>query len=344
MHIEVAVAGAGFGAWSCPQEYETRVSEARCWADLPRAALDVAPTTTLGDVLNQAAAELGVAAHRWEPEGRPVEAWAIRPVSEAVSEVAFYDDAEADEGLHRKFITAPVLNSEGQVVWGTRVTDSTMGSLIEAAHHGLIKGDPRKIYLFPSDPAGDFANLAWEQIAVALLAVETILARIGGVADGVSALTSVWQAGCRVIVGLREKLKKRGGTIGDVQEVADTREIWDAETFAKFIGCSASEAETLFPLLGLSQDTDGQWIRRPGDSQSRAHLMLVTALYAAAYGLAWSDPNDSALSGAFSDVLALRDSGQLVTHTTIFEIIQKRLQQIPIQELDEFTSEWQPPA
>jgi hypothetical protein len=346
MHVEVAIAGAGFGAWSCPKDIESRVSEASSWVDLPRVTLDVDPKATLGDVLNQAAAKLGVVAHHWEPEGRPVEEWAIRPVSEAVHEVAFFDAdaADADEGSRRRFITAPVLNTEGQVVWGTRVTDAQMDSLVEAARHGLIKGKPYKVYLFPSDPAGAFDHLEWEQIGVALLAVESILARIGGVADGVGALASVWRAGSRAILGLREKLQKRGGTIGDVQEITDTREIWDVEEFAKFVGCSVPEAETLFPLLGLSQESDGRWRRRSEDGQSRAHLMLVTALYAAAFGLAWSDPEDPTLSGAFTDVLTLRNSGQQVSHAAIVEIVQERLGQVPMEELDEFEPEWETPA
>ncbi|WP_169987414.1 hypothetical protein [Microbispora sp. H10836] len=344
MRVEVAVAGAPFGAWSCPQDLATQAGsrDAR-WLDLPRVSFEVDPATTLGDVLNQAAATLGVTAHIWESEERPVSEWALRPVSEAVHEVAFFRADNADEGREARLITAPILNEEGQVQWGQRVTTVPMGTLEIAAQKDLIKGDPHKIYLFPSSPAGAFDHLDWTQIGVALLAAEKVLARIGGVADGLHALASVWKAGKRTILGLKERLQKRAGTIGDVQDLADTREIWNIQEFSKFVGCSISEAEALLPVLGLSQDSEGRWTRSKDDNPTRANALLITALYAAMYGLAWDDPESSSLAGAFTDVLAALEAGEQITHERVSQIVHDRMDDNVLEDDDEWGSSWEAP-
>nr|GLJ86720.1 hypothetical protein GCM10017588_54590 [Microbispora rosea subsp. aerata] len=338
------MSGAPFGAWSCSPELAAKAGspDAR-WLDLPRVSFEVDPATTLGDVLNQAAAMLGITAHVWESEERPVSEWPLRPVSEAVHEVAFFHADTVYEGREARLITAPILNKEGQVLWGRRITTVPMGTLEVAAQNGLIEGDPHKIYLFPSDPAGAFDYINWDQIEVAIEAAVSALATIGVAVEGLRALALVWKAGKRTILGLRERLQKRDGTIGDVQVLADTREVWDIQEFCKFVGCSTSEAETLLPVLGLSRDSEGRWVRSKDDGPTRANALLITALYAAKFGLAWDDPENSSLTGAFTDVLAALEAGEQVTHERIIQIVQDRMGDNVLGDDDERDSSWEAP-
>lgn len=251
MDVEVAVLLAPFGAFTAPPAVVERSGWEIAWPDRARAVVQTSDDSTIGQILDAAADELGVRARSFE-SGDPI------PASREVAGVSFFIDDE-NEGRNKGRRSYPTLDSQGGVRWDEEIVDVTIIRAIDAATARVLKGDPRRIYLVPQSSAGGFGIDDWDQVLKVLQIADQALEHLGAVAAGLGvvfvATKKLWTSGQAVVARLGSRWSDRGGSISDVGSVVSLEDR-RAPELARLLGCSTDEADSLIAVFGRSQTPD----------------------------------------------------------------------------------------
>lgn len=234
----------------------------RPYKDRRKVQLTVPSSSTLADVMRQAARKLGVAP---PPEQEPP------PSLPAYRRIAFYKPEDektfgprAMPQLH--WAQLVLVDGEGRAVFGVSDQRSVaIEDLLQAAKAGVVDGDPLRPYLILEPGWGDVPPPDWPTVLMGLEVVWDVLNRVAVVGG-------VWAFGEMVLKRLSDRIAVGKKAAGEHREWAQrgTRPFqfvalvltqdWKTEELAELLGCSVSEAEAVLWILGFSQHADtGTW-------------------------------------------------------------------------------------
>lgn len=220
-------------------------------------------TTSIGDVIDRAAAEVGTTLEH----GR---------VSEALEGIAFYEpeDEVVLKARHQPWPdTIRIPNDDGRPSWRVWWVATRVDELLEAHAAGLVVGDPYRPYLWPVIPQGDLLQqfhetlwtlwLNWEHILSAYGTFELARRVLRRIARGRTAFTTAegmpW----------RDRLARPHDLFGYLASAPRT-----SDEVAALFGCDPGEAEGVLWGMGFVCDKDGVW--RP--AQDDASLVLYESV------------------------------------------------------------------
>jgi len=219
-------------------------------------------SATLGDVLNLAAAEFGIALSEQTLQYRP-----SATVADTIDGVAFY--LPEDEGTwipKMRFVRRiPVIDAKGRL-WIRDYREATIEGLQRAAAAGLIEGEALHPYLRPMVSAGAMGGAAgeWASVVEALKYLWRLLDALGPLG---TLPTLIW-LGQPLLKRLRRTTKtvenrnlplaKRGISPGELAVLLRRRR-WVSSEAGSLLGMSEQDAEEFLAVLGFELDDMGAW-------------------------------------------------------------------------------------
>jgi hypothetical protein len=255
--ITVAVVGDPSDPLAPPWEDFFEREWKRPYRERPTLDLVVQEDETLGEVMNRAAAELGVDV----PDG-----WAG-----PVAFIAFYKPEDEQEGLHSWTSTITLVDDSGRAVWNNYWKDVQYRALLRAADAGALDGDPRRPYLILHAEIGNglladwhtlvnLWDLAWyaiERVGIAYAAYEAAVRAAQGLRNRI-------HRGREVVRQHHSEWQERGGDPSALAAFLAQRPMTTDEV-ARFLGCTNAEGEAVLWAFGLAPDESGRWRPRATD-------------------------------------------------------------------------------
>lgn len=266
------------------------------WDELPRASVEIDSSKSLRDVMRLACDQLSVRltadviagnARYREEEGLPP---GSSHAADSLVYVDFWRPGDDDVmdgsteppilGRHarRPTIDVAVRDTEGRAVWRRPGLDASLAELMDAAHVGLVEGDPLRPYLHPTIPQGDVGSLSeWLTFANALKAIgATYLAmNAASAAEGTIALLQrvrrrgqQAQDAANAVEANATAWTDRGAAPGDLLQMLARRPRTTDEV-AGLLGCDSAEAEAILWGLGFEYAADRALWRHAGDPISK---------------------------------------------------------------------------
>jgi hypothetical protein len=240
------------------------------WEDRKKVVISADLTTPLGEVIDQAAEQLGVGIR----EG---------PMSRRVPCIALHDGKQY--GFMR------TTDRDGEPGWQLRWSEVQVGELIASAEAGLVEGDPRRLLLWPVIPQAVFTEIGgallwmwmmWEHYLAARETtgiISSIIARLrrGRAAAG-GANPAQWS------LAWHEALRRANDLMAFLDEPRTTEEI------SAYTGVTQEQAEGTLLALGFTTGDDGTW--RPG-GDAAAEILHAGLLDLKRDGLESPAPDDA---------------------------------------------------
>lgn len=328
MRVEVAVLGTPLLIFGAPARIFEQSDWNLPWEQRARVNLEVDETVAVGEILDRAAAELGIYvsdAYYQPPSLR---------VADNVSGVAFFRDSE-DEGRNGDgAMTCTVLDDDGTVRWNQPILKLPIGRLIDASEHRLLDGNPRKIYLIPHPPGGGaFGEIDWAYVLAGLSFVWNFLATFDGAVGGIERLRRIFNSAVRSIGRLKDRWISHHGDLGDVYELVEGRPAWQEDELAGLLGCSRSDLSDLLPAFGLVPGGDGMWQRDNSAIAARSRAITLTILCAVSSGLV-TDADGQAFRALLTTVTNMETPP---SPEEISELVNQTIRETPDEQ------PWEPP-
>jgi hypothetical protein len=251
--IEVGALGPAFGhdlPEHRPFEGDQFLDQPRelAWEARKKAGISASLTASLGEVIDEAAAQLGV---RINPG----------PMSSRVPCIAFDGG-----GPYAGFIR--IVESDGQAGWALRWSDIQIGELIASAEAGFVAGDPRRPLFWPVIPQAVFTDVAGAFLYMWAMWEHYLAARETGeiVRSIIQRLRRGRAAGAGAIPGGRnaawhDALRRVNELMTFLEEPRTTEEV------AAYMKVSHAEAEGTMLAFGFIEQQGGTW-RQGGDPAS----------------------------------------------------------------------------
>jgi hypothetical protein len=252
------------------------------YAERLKTEVEVGPSSTLGDAIDQAAASLGIS-YNDAPNV---------PVSRAIPVVALFEPGDAD-GLgeydgDRWLYTVQILDEDRQPSWFVRWDLVLFDELEASCRAGLTSGDPHRLYMWPVIPQGGpgqefywLVTQAWHSWSEVLDVIGTLsLLRLGKRRiQRRRQLRETVQGAMRVIGG--NDWLQRLGRPQDLFRFLETPR--DTSEVAAFLGCSEPEAVAFLGGIGYVLDQSrGAW--RTAESTEPQSALLATVEYLRIHG------------------------------------------------------------
>jgi hypothetical protein len=226
-----------------------------------RMKLEVSATseTTLGEIIDSAAARLGTSSHFHDR------------VADGLTGIAFYEPRD-EMGLGaepelRWQETIRIVDESGNPSWAVRWVDLRVDELLASHEAGLVAGDPSRPYLWPLIPQGGMLQQLSDALWTLWLHWEHVLAAYGSfdLASRMLRRIKKGQAGLTAQEGVPwwRRLARPHDFFAYL--AASPR---SSEEVAALVGCSISEAEGVLWGMGFVAGEDRLW--RPAlDAPSR---------------------------------------------------------------------------
>jgi hypothetical protein len=229
----------------------------RRWAERQKIELDIAREDRVSTILERAAEEFGI----------PLPDYAGGRFIRAFPFVAFYSDARPNQMTPAR-MTLTLVDERGRAVWEVSPEDAPFEQIVRAAEAGALEGDPSRIYLNLTPPAGDGIFVDWPTLVQAWDVCWEILDRID-TAVGAAAAAEFVRRKLRNRIGrgrpavdrYAPSWAQRNGSPRGLAELL-ARRSWSSEEVARLLGISGGEADAVLGIFGFAQDgEDGRWYR-----------------------------------------------------------------------------------
>lgn len=231
------------------------------------AALRVHASTTLGDILNRAAAEFGISLSQQTLEYRPGST-----VADRIDGVAFWvpgDEHEAWLPKNRFVRRLPAIDSAG-ALWIKDHREVTIEELQHASSLGLTEGDALHPYLRPAVSAGAMGLAAgdWASVLEALRYLWHVLDTLAPLG---TLPTLVWlgqpilkrlRRGTDAVEATSQQLADRGIRPGELAVILSRRQ-WRPEECTRLLGMTEGTAIQYLAVLGFEPSETGFWEAKP---------------------------------------------------------------------------------
>lgn len=214
-------------------------------ADLPSVDLNCSSDSTLYELGEAAADELGASLHS--------------------PSLLFVSGPRADGSRRPVAYPRAFVSTDGRLKWPTEGPRSiSVGDLQRTAAEGLFHGDPT-LFVYEESTVGDSGIVVvWHEFMEWLSYIESH----GGGA------VLVWEGAKRLKNVLQRHYKQWRGegarTPSSLFEVILGREEWSATDLARLLGVSKDEAEDLLEPLGFEEHSDGVVFRSSKDPEKAA--------------------------------------------------------------------------
>jgi hypothetical protein len=225
--------------------------------------LQVSPDDTLAQVVDRAAARLGI------PGDVPA---------------AFHDPER--NAIGRTSDTVTLVDSDGRATWMHPFAEVTYRQLLESAEAGVLEGDPRRLYLDTKPGIGNGPVPDWETIKAIWDALDFVLGAIG-------AVTTLNEARKRLAARLRRSAQDASQAIEQHSGDWESRRgdphvlhqwlgdrVWSSADLASALGCSEPEAGAVLWSFGFTHSPSCVW-RRSEDEESK----FVNEVHGLSYGV-----------------------------------------------------------
>jgi len=274
IQIEVGALGPAFMHYADPPVFEgdqfVDQPGGLPWEDRKKVVVSADLSTRLGDVIDQAAEQLGV----WIPEG---------PMSRRVPCIALY------AGKQYGFIRTT--DRDAGPGWQLRWSEVQVGELIASAEAGLIDGDPGRLLLWPVIPQAVFTDIGgallvmwtmWEHYLAARETTGIIRSMIARLRRGRDATRGANPA--QWSQAWHEAFRRVNDLMAFLDEPRTTEEI------SAYMGVTQEQAEGTLLALGFTAGDDGAW--RPGGDPA-AEILHAGLLDLKRDGLESPAPDDA---------------------------------------------------
>lgn len=251
MHVTVAL----FGAPIAPFTGDLPVQDADLlYEERLAIELDTQPGETLGEIIDRAAARLGI------DLDRSFEVLADARVSDITFGISF---DEAGEGWPRWHRELDLVNEDGLVQFAVPWQEATLDALERTTGAGLMRGDPSRLLWQPGPEGGNGPPSEWADFLAALVAawaVLKILAEAHGVFEMLNKLRQRLQRAEPALEQRYIEWSSRGARPHNLAGFLHEHD-WTPAQLARFLGCDESEAEAVLWAFGFAYDDAAQkWV------------------------------------------------------------------------------------
>jgi hypothetical protein len=223
------------------------------WHDRQKVRIEAASGDTLADLIDRASDAFGLSV----PKRSPVDLYT--PLSRVIDGVAFFKEADDLPGSYPgPFLRIfPCVDQDGQLAW-REIQDAAYASVVRAYEHGLLLGDPQRIYLYPMVPQGGEVFFgSWPALldaARAFLAAAEAISAIYGASQFVQAVANRLRAAKAIDF---RALEKRNAGPAQVDELLRSHP-WPTTELARLLGIPLDRVRELALVFGLDVCMDGQ--------------------------------------------------------------------------------------
>jgi hypothetical protein len=180
--------------------------------------------------------------------------------------VAFDDESEKTSVSQRKISDFTLLDDHDEAIFG--VTDFTLipyGQVVRSAEAGLIRGNPRRLYIIRQVPQGDVFGLDWQTFLEVYFAIRTVLDAVstpGEIKERTESATRIVRRGLAAARRHAPHWGQRKGTPSRLRKLVQTRD-WSSDQLSKILACPEDDLADVLALLGFTRDaSDGAWRQR----------------------------------------------------------------------------------
>lgn len=230
-----------------------------------KVAVVVTGETTLGTVIDEAAARFGVHSQN------------ELTIAEQVHWVAFFregDEPRLEYDYDRWYDVVRTVDADGRPSWALRWSEIRLSELVATAEAGYLAGDPLRPYFWPVIPQGDLAELAHALWALWTMWEHTLSAR-----ETVGLTRTLFDRARRGKAAAEEDFASWAQALGRPQDhlaYLDENPRTTAEAEQE-LRLSPAQAEGALWGMGYALGDDGRW-RSAGDPASaelRADLLEI---------------------------------------------------------------------
>jgi hypothetical protein len=242
------------------------------WDERLKVDLDVSHHETIADLIDRAAAEFGVTVPRHGPVGAGLK------VSDLVAGVAFYDPQDDHfGGMPYPWLSRlPCINEDG-ALGICRLDEARYEDVVRAAGRGLIRGDPSRLYFYPTISQGGGFESYWPQLIDGLHEVLRAAKMLGELYAASEAIAAVKRRLHLAQTVPADELEARNLSPTALSDVL-ARTPWTVSELATALEVDEETASNIVLVLGFDISEDGAALR-PRSSDGRFTRKLLRQLH-----------------------------------------------------------------
>ena len=235
----------------------------RPWTDREQILLEVDEKSSLGAVVERAFEAFGIRLPDW-----------ASTYAAAYPFVGF----QTESGTPGVTSSLDVVDDRGQIIWNVYDFDSIpYWQVVRSAEAGAIAGDASRLLIVLQPPSGNGILVDWPTLLQAWEIAWDVLERLATVAEVAGGAELLRRAAGKLrkareaVDRNRSPWAQRGAKPHDLERIL-LQSDWTAESAARLLGCSESDAAAVLEVFGFSEQ-DGKWSRN--ESVDAAALDVV---------------------------------------------------------------------